>query len=57
MDSDQLAYCDLAIDRQRRAYNLVREYLSVALSRVERRNPKFVKALYNLPVLEVSTWT
>ena len=56
LDRDQLAYCNLAVDRQRHAYDLVREYHSLAVSRVERRNSKFVKALNNLPVFEVGNW-
>ncbi|CAM9841755.1 unnamed protein product [Pylaiella littoralis] len=42
LDREQLSYCDLAVDRQRHAYALVREFHSLAASRVERRNTKFV---------------
>ena len=35
---DHLGYCDLAADRQRRAYALVREQRALTVSRVERRN-------------------
>ena len=35
---DHLEYCDLAADRQRRAYALVREQHALNVSRVERRN-------------------
>ena len=46
---DQLEYCDLAADRQRRSYDLVREQHLLSVSRVERRNSALSDALRKLP--------
>ena len=40
LDRDQLAYCDLACERQQRAYELVREQHALTVARVNRR-PKY----------------
>ena len=39
LDCDQLAYCDLARDRQRRAYEIVREQHALTIARVNGRTP------------------
>ena len=39
MARNHLAYCDLATDRQQRAYDIVREHHALTDSRVERCNP------------------
>lgn len=46
MKRDQLVYYNLAVDRQRYGYSLVREY----------RRSKFVKIHSNPPVFEVGNW-
>ena len=38
LDHDQLAYCDLARERQQRAYELVREQHTLTVARVNGRN-------------------
>ncbi|CAB1119117.1 unnamed protein product [Ectocarpus sp. CCAP 1310/34] len=50
---DQLEYCNLAVDRQRRAYELVREYNALKISRVERRNSSLLDAIHKLPQFTV----
>ncbi|CAB1103607.1 unnamed protein product [Ectocarpus sp. CCAP 1310/34] len=42
---DQLEHCNLAVDRQRRAYEVVREYNALKISRVERRNSSLLDVL------------
>ena len=42
---DHLAYCDLATDRQQRAYDIVREHHALTVSRVERRHSAVTNAL------------
>ncbi|CAB1106087.1 unnamed protein product [Ectocarpus sp. CCAP 1310/34] len=53
---DQLEYCNLAGDRQRRAYELVREYNALKISRVERRNSSLLDAIHKLPQFTVGGW-
>ncbi|CAB1118826.1 unnamed protein product [Ectocarpus sp. CCAP 1310/34] len=53
---DQLEYCNLAVDRQRRAYELVREYNALKISRVERRNSSLLDAIHKLPQFTVGGW-
>ncbi|CAB1111268.1 unnamed protein product [Ectocarpus sp. CCAP 1310/34] len=53
---DQLEYCNLAVDRQRRAYELVREYNALKISRVERRNLSLLDAIHKLPQFTVGGW-
>ena len=48
-----LEYCDLAADRQRRAYALVREQHALTISRVERRNSSLSDALKQLLIYTV----
>ena len=50
---DHLEYCDLAADRQRRAYALVREQHALTISRVERRNSSLSDALKQLLIYTV----
>ena len=47
---DHLEYCDLAADRQRRAYALVRQQHALTVSRVELRNSALSDALKQLPI-------
>ncbi|CAB1106230.1 unnamed protein product [Ectocarpus sp. CCAP 1310/34] len=53
---DQLEYCNLVVDRQRRAYELVREYNALKISRVERRNSSLLDAIHKLPQFTVGGW-
>ena len=56
LDRDQLEYCNLAVDRQRRAYDLVREYNALKVSRVERRNSSLLDAINKLPTFIAGGW-
>ena len=49
LERDQLEYCNFAVDRHKRAYELVREQHSLNVSRMERRNAKLSDALYQRP--------
>ena len=49
-------YCDLAADRQRRAYALVREQHALSVSHVERQNSALSDALKQLPIYTVGGW-
>ena len=53
---DHLAYCDLATDRQQRAYDIVREHHAITVSRVERRNSALSDAMRPVPKLAVGGW-
>ena len=53
---DHLAYCDLATDRQQRAYDIVREHHALTVSRVERRNSALSDALHPVPKFTVFVW-
>ena len=46
---DRLAYCDLATDRQQRAYDIVRKHDALTVSRVNRRNSALANALHPTP--------
>ena len=50
---DHLGYCDLAADRQRRAYALVREQHALSVSHVERQNSALSDALKQLPIYAI----
>ena len=50
---DHLEYCDLAADRRRRAYALVREQHALNVSRVERRNSALSDAIKLLNIYTV----
>ena len=49
LDRDQLAYCDLARDRQQRAYAIVREQHALTIARVNGRNSALSDALLRGP--------
>ena len=53
---DHLEYCDLAADRQRRAYALVREQHALTVSRVERRNSALSDALKKVLTYSIGGW-
>ena len=53
---DHLEYCDLAADRQRRAYALVREQHALNVSRVERRNSALFDTLKQLSIYTIGGW-
>eukprot|EP00752_Nemacystus_decipiens_P015617 g13940.t1 len=51
LDRDHLAYCDLATERQRRAYTIVRDHYAITASRLESRNSKLLAA-FKRPLYE-----
>ena len=53
---DHLAYCDLATDRQQRAYDIVPEHHALTVSRVECRNSALSDALRAVPKFAVGGW-
>ena len=53
---DHFAYCDLATDRQQRAYDIVLEHHTLTVSRVERRNSALSDALRAVPEFAVGGW-
>ena len=53
---NQLEYCNLAADRQKRAYDLVREQHALTVSRMDRRISKLSNALHKRPVYSVGGW-
>ena len=53
---DHLAYCDLATDRQQRAYDIVRKHHALTVSRVNRRNSALADALRPTPKFVVGGW-
>ena len=53
---DHIAYCDLATDRQQRAYDIVREHYAFTVSRVERINAALSDALRAVPKFAVGGW-
>ena len=56
LDRDHPEYCDLGADRQRRAYELVREQHKLSVSRIERRNSALSDALHKLPTYAIGDW-
>ena len=56
LDRDQLAYCDLARERQQRAYELVREQHALTVARVNRRNSALSDALLRRPQYAAGGW-
>ena len=56
MSRDYLAYCDLATDRQQRAYDIVREYDALTCSRAGRRNATLSDTLRAVTKLAVGDW-
>lgn len=53
---DHLEYRALVADRQRRAYELVREKRSFSFSRTERRNFALSDTLHKLPTCTIGSW-
>ena len=53
---DQLAYCDLARERQQRAYELVREQHALTVYRVYGRNSALSDALLRRPKYTAGGW-
>ena len=53
---DHLAYCDLATDRQQRAYDIIRAHHALTVCRVERRNSALSDALRAVPKFVVDGW-
>ena len=53
---DQLEYVDLAADRQRHSYALVREKHALNIARVERRNSALSDGLKQLPTYAIGGW-
>ena len=53
---DQLEYVDLAADRQRRSYALVREQYALNIARAERRNSALSDGLKQLPTYAIGGW-
>ena len=56
LDRDQLAYCDLARERQQRAYELVREQHALTVARVNGRNSALSDALLRRPKYTAGGW-
>ena len=53
---DHLAYCDLATDRQQRAYDIVREHHALTVARVNRRNSALSDTLHPAPKFDLGGW-
>ena len=56
LDRDQLAYCDLARERQQCAYELVREQHALTVARVNGRNSALSDALLRRPKYTAGGW-
>ena len=56
LDRDQLAYCDLARERQQRAYEIVREQHALTTARVNGRNSALSDALLRRPKYTAGGW-
>ena len=56
LDRDQLAYCDLARERQQRAYELVREQHALTVARVNGRNSALSDALLRRSQYAAGGW-
>ncbi|CAM9280045.1 unnamed protein product, partial [Ascophyllum nodosum] len=56
LDRDHLACCDLARERQQRAYELVREQHALTVARVNGRNPTLSAALLRRPKCVAGAW-
>ena len=53
---EDLAYCDLATDRQQRAYDTAREHHARTVVRVYRRDSALSNALRPVPKFPVGGW-
>ena len=53
---NHLAYCDLAIDRQKRVNDIVRTHHALTVSRVNHRNSALADALRQAPNFTVGGW-
>ena len=51
-----LAYCNLAMDRQQRAYDIVSEHHVLTVAHVNRRNSALSDALRSVPESAVGGW-
>ena len=56
LERDQLEYCDLARERQRLAYRLVREHHAIASSRIARANEGLNDVFHKKPIFTVGGW-
>ena len=56
LDRDQLAYCDLARERQQRAYEIVREQHALTVARANGRNSALSDALLRRPKYMAGGW-
>ena len=56
LDRNQLAYCDLARERQPRAYELVQEQHALTVARVNGRNSALSDALLRCPKYAAGGW-
>ena len=56
LDHDHLAYCDLARERQQRAYELVREQHALTVARINGRNSTLSDALLGRPKYVAGGW-
>ena len=56
LDRDQLAYCDLACERQQRTYELVREQHALTVARVNGRNSALSDTLLRRPKYTTGGW-
>ena len=56
LDRDHLAYCDLARERQQRAYELVREQHALTVARIHGRNSTLSDALLGRPKYVAGGW-
>lgn len=56
LNGDQLRYCDLARDRQQRAYDIVHHQHALTSTRIERRNLALAAGLRKTPTYAVGQW-
>lgn len=56
LERDQVEYCDLAKDRQRLAYRLVREHHAIESSRISRANLSLSDIFHKRPVYTAGSW-
>ena len=56
LERDQVEYCDLARDRQRFAYRLVREHNAIESSRIARPNQVLSDVFHKRPIYTAGSW-